>query len=155
MSDTFFIHVPLLVRWPARFSVGARVDSPVSLVDVVPTVLDAVGGESPEVDGQSLLRQSDPVAAQRRVLYCSHDTHMAVRGGGWKLVYDSGDAWLYDLANDPSEQTDVKASEPERFAELVQLLEKMQSCGQARQDNADTALTEDEQEMLRSLGYVE
>ena len=33
------LHVPLLVRYPAAFAAGTRVTAPVSLVDVVPTVL--------------------------------------------------------------------------------------------------------------------
>ena len=33
------VHVPLVVRWPARVPAGARVDEPVQLVDVMPTLL--------------------------------------------------------------------------------------------------------------------
>ncbi|MEM1164685.1 MAG: sulfatase [Planctomycetota bacterium] len=41
-------HVPLLVRWPDVSTPGLRSDHPVSLVDFMPTVLDAVGLEIPE-----------------------------------------------------------------------------------------------------------
>src|SRR5262249_51357915 len=34
------LHVPLVVRYPAAFPAGTRVSAPVSLVDVVPTVLE-------------------------------------------------------------------------------------------------------------------
>lgn len=39
------LHVPLLMRWPSGFTrtPGSRVDEPASLLDVAPTVLDAVG----------------------------------------------------------------------------------------------------------------
>jgi len=47
--------VPLLVRYPARFPVGARCDDPVSLVDVLPTCLAAAGIEkSPQRVGVDL-----------------------------------------------------------------------------------------------------
>ncbi|MBI3664770.1 MAG: sulfatase, partial [Acidobacteria bacterium] len=48
------VHVPLLIRYP-HTSQKAVVEEPVSLVDILPTVLDVLGLEIPRgIDGQSL-----------------------------------------------------------------------------------------------------
>ena len=52
----FGSRVPLAVRWPERVPAGRLVTDFVSLVDVAPTVLEAVGLEiGPEMTGRSLL----------------------------------------------------------------------------------------------------
>ena len=48
------LHVPLIVRYPAGIPAGTRVATPVQLVDVLPTVLDFVGGGVPPMDGRNL-----------------------------------------------------------------------------------------------------
>jgi arylsulfatase A-like enzyme len=78
MYDTT-MQVPLIIRYPPCFAAGAVVDELVSLVDVVPTVLDASGlGEAeegfanaeaksqPAAGGHSLC---DPEPSQRRAVF--------------------------------------------------------------------------------------
>ena len=58
------LRVPLIVSAPGRFAAG-RVATPVSLVDVMPTLLELAGGQGEAVlagDGRSLV----PAAAGRR-----------------------------------------------------------------------------------------
>lgn len=46
--------IPLVVSWPGKIQAGTRTDAIVSWVDLIPTVLDLVGGEVPqEIDGRS------------------------------------------------------------------------------------------------------
>lgn len=50
------IQSPLLVRWPGRVAPGASTEALVSLVDLLPTFLEAAGGQAPEgIDGRSFL----------------------------------------------------------------------------------------------------
>jgi N-sulfoglucosamine sulfohydrolase len=50
------VHVPLVVRWPARFPPGRRVASFVSLTDLAPTFLDLAAVATPAaVTGRSLV----------------------------------------------------------------------------------------------------
>lgn len=53
------IRVPLLIRWPAKIKGGTETDALVSLVDLLPTVIDLAGGVAPiepeAIDGRSLL----------------------------------------------------------------------------------------------------
>jgi N-sulfoglucosamine sulfohydrolase len=50
------IRVPLLVRWPGKVPAGATAEAMVSLADVLPTVVEAAGGQPPaDLDGRSFL----------------------------------------------------------------------------------------------------
>ena len=69
-SHGFFIynatmHVPLIIRLPGDEAPHKVVDLPVSLVDLMPTILDAVGVDVPaQVQGRSLLAElRDSIAA--------------------------------------------------------------------------------------------
>ncbi len=55
MASSYHTRVPLMMLWPARIRGGQRFDQPVSMIDVLPTILDLVGLPMPEVmQGQSL-----------------------------------------------------------------------------------------------------
>lgn len=50
------IQTPLLVRWPGKVQGGTTTDALVSLVDLLPTFVEAAGGAPPEdIDGRSFL----------------------------------------------------------------------------------------------------
>jgi arylsulfatase A-like enzyme len=52
---SFRSRVPLIVVWPERIAAGQRFNQPVSMVDMLPTILDLAGLPAPEVlQGQSL-----------------------------------------------------------------------------------------------------
>ncbi len=55
MFSSFLTHIPLIVVWPERIAAAQRFSQPVSMIDVLPTILDLVGLPPPEVmQGQSL-----------------------------------------------------------------------------------------------------
>lgn len=50
------IQVPFTARWPGRIEAGSVSNAMVSLVDLLPTLLEAAGGEAPpDIDGSSFL----------------------------------------------------------------------------------------------------
>jgi len=50
------IHVPMIVRWPARVEAGSTTHAMVSFLDVLPTLIEAGGGTPPDaLDGRSFL----------------------------------------------------------------------------------------------------
>ncbi|HEX6447273.1 MAG TPA: choline-sulfatase [Streptosporangiales bacterium] len=132
--------VPLFVRVPGRTN-GAHAASPVSLLDLVPTVLDlvdagpggvseggGVGGVELDVDGVSLAGALDggdvdrggPVLAEYLAEGVTKPAVM-VRDGAFKLIRCPGDPdQLYDLAADPRELDDL-AGKPEHAATLARL----------------------------------
>ena len=56
LLGSFNSRIPLIFVWPGRIEGGRRFTEPVSMIDVLPTVLDLVGLPQPEVlQGQSLV----------------------------------------------------------------------------------------------------
>lgn len=50
------IRVPLIVAWPGMVEPNTRTDAMVSWIDLLPTLLEAAGGQAPEgIDGRSFL----------------------------------------------------------------------------------------------------
>ncbi len=50
------IHTPLIAVWPGRIAPNIRTGAMVSWVDILPTLVDAAGGEAPtDLDGRSFL----------------------------------------------------------------------------------------------------
>jgi arylsulfatase A-like enzyme len=56
LLDSYRTHVPLVVIWPGHIPAGQRISEPVSLLDVLPTVLELADLPPPDVmQGQSLV----------------------------------------------------------------------------------------------------
>jgi choline-sulfatase len=108
--------VPLLVRRPD--GVGRRVDTPVSLLDVAPTLLGLAGVSSHglEFDGVSLAGALDGTVLDRPPVICEYHAEgvkapaAMVRSGAHKLIVCGQDPdLLYDLHADPRELRDLAA----------------------------------------------
>ncbi len=106
------LRVPLFVRAPGL--VGAhRVDAPVDLVDLSPTLLDLLGLPLPATfRGVSLLPVADdPVPSPRTAAAYLGDGSRALIGRRYKLVVGPGRRQrLFDLLEDPGEQRDLVAA---------------------------------------------
>ncbi len=132
-KTTFFeggIHVPYFFRWPLRVPAGSVYDRPVSHFDIFATAAAAAGVDLPgdrPMDGVDLIpyvtgqNTGDP----HETLFWRSGHYHAVLSNGWKMsVSDRPDkVWLYDLANDPTEQTNLADSMPAKVAELQALLD--------------------------------
>lgn len=132
-KGTFFeggIRVPLLARWPARIAAGRQVTIPTGQVDIMPTLAAAAGAPLPKgvtIDGRDLLPALTGQGAMLRAdapLFWNSGYYKAVRLGDWKLQVNEkqGKAWLYNLAEDPTETTNLIARHPDRRAALEALL---------------------------------
>jgi arylsulfatase A-like enzyme len=150
------VRVPLILRGPG-VPRGRVVPHVVSTVDVVPTILAAVGAPPPDgLDGRSLLpllagddrRWADRAASE------ADQTHRKrmVRVGPLKLIHDdeTGDE-LYDLRDDPGERRNVAAERPREVADLAATMASTLAgaapAGAPRLDDAT-------RERLRALGYL-
>ena len=125
------IHVPFFLKWPARLQGGETFDAPVHGFDIFSTAAAAAGVELPgdrTIDGVDLV----PYAAGG-AQGLPHD-HLFWRTGGYQVVLSDGyklqtsdppgKTWLFNLASDPTEQSNLADAEPERVAELMGLLAK-------------------------------
>jgi arylsulfatase A-like enzyme len=109
------IHVPLLIHYPPLFPAGV-VDDGVEGVDILPTLLDAIGFRPPEeAQGASLLPLAAGVARgyPRPAIASQFESAHAMRLGRWKLrVTGNGVPTVYDLVDDPGERRDLAGSRP-------------------------------------------
>jgi arylsulfatase A-like enzyme len=122
-KGTFFeggIHVPFFIRWPGGIAAGQRLSMPVQHFDLYPTVAAVTGAGMPEdrqMDGINLLPFLTGMAAPpaHRTLYWRSGEYQAVRDGDWKLQVSQNPqrVWLFDLATDPTEQTDLSTLRPD------------------------------------------
>jgi arylsulfatase A-like enzyme len=126
------IRVPLVVKFPRREWAGRRVAGQVQGLDVVPTVLEAMGVPlTSDLGGQPLQRALAGTTKPRPALAeISHRGFVAhgVRTEGDKYVrrFSPDDDELYfDLARDPKEKTSVAAGSPQR----VRLLQAQAEAG--------------------------
>ncbi len=110
------VHVPLIIRYPPLFAAGTRIAEGVELVDIFPTLVDAVGAPAPAgVQGASLLPLANGVGRgyPRPSAAMLGRTKYAMRLAHYKLhLGRGGRRKLFDVAADPTEQTDVLATHP-------------------------------------------
>ncbi|HIL02644.1 MAG TPA: hypothetical protein EYG06_11180, partial [Myxococcales bacterium] len=170
------LRVPLLVRGPG-VPAGVRISTPVSLVDLAPTVLSLAGLKaSAKVDGldiSRLWRTFDSSLFDDRYLYGEaseglqkakglpgvYPIYRSVRQGRFKLIQQSGVGApkyeLFDLGQDPDEQNDVMSVYPQRAATLMTELKRRHSVlSEPRNQGSEVELDESELEQLRALGYA-
>ncbi len=116
------IAAPLIAHWPGGGVLNGGIQhDPQHVIDVLPTVLDAVGARAAEeLPGRSLLPALRGVSSEEeRALFWEHIGNAAVRCGRYKLVREVGREWeLYDLEEDRSEQRDIAAEHPDLVGEL-------------------------------------
>jgi arylsulfatase A-like enzyme len=169
------VRVPLLLRWPARLAGGRVVEGAVSQIDLAPTLLELMGvppDPAHAMQGRSLvpvLEAREPVDPARPIfLFRQHYEHgydsgtpvageqYAVRLGDWKLILgpEEGTRQLFDVARDPRERRDLAAEQPERAAELERRIADWRR-QHTRQETAPEAISPEDLERLRALGYVQ
>ncbi|MFK7987070.1 MAG: sulfatase [Sandaracinaceae bacterium] len=118
------VHVPLLIRLPGL--PPAQIQGSVGLVDVLPTVLDALGHTVPDsLSGRSLLpmlRGESESAPPVSVAGFMGNWRSVVSGRYKLLARSRGRYQVYDLIDDPDEQQNLAASRPELVAYLRGLM---------------------------------
>lgn len=118
------IRVPMVMKWPGMLP--PRVDFPqvVSALDLVPTIMAAVGNPvHADVDGVDLLpflQAAGPFnRAPHDTLYWRLGPERAIRAGHWKALWNSGRlATLTDLSADLGETRNLQATYPDTLARL-------------------------------------
>ena len=124
--------VPAIVRWPGVTTPGSVVEAPAQHIDLLPTLVTALGGTpAPEVDGVDIRAALQGDALPERTLF-SHHTRTptpddpdidpvqrspgAARRGEFSAVFDPDGTW--SLYRDRGQSKDVSTEHPEVLADL-------------------------------------
>lgn len=155
--------VPMIIHGPGIDR--RRIAEPVTLADITPTVLDALGLPNElEMRGTSLVPALKGKALPRRELYFESLAGAiaygwlelsGIRVGDWKLI-DSNDPELFDLDEDPGELANRADDRGELVGTLREgLAELSKKIGEVdAEDAAYTPQDEAELAQLRDIGYV-
>jgi arylsulfatase A-like enzyme len=175
--------IPLIFVWPGHIDEGQRFRQPVSMIDVLPTVLDLVGLPQPDVtQGRSLaplLLGTGTVEPQPVIFdeYWFDHENDAMQGmievvdGRWGASLWLGPPkkdederrpmplLLFDLWRDPLCLAPVNAEHPDLVERYEAFLEQQwrshQALAQRFSAGDEAALTPEQLATLRALGYIE
>jgi arylsulfatase A-like enzyme len=174
------IHSPFLIRFPRDAFAGKKISTPVSLIDVVPTLLSFLGADDKDLeqwDGQNLMplissendrvSESPPRMVSMRMNFKKYyrpykesrgDINVVVRQGRWKGIWNlEPDTFeLFDLSVDAGERLESSSSQPELSKRLKTLaVREFDECSSRMlRPQTSPILGPKEIEALRSLGYV-
>lgn len=134
------VRVPLVMRWPGHVKHG-RSKAPVQMMDVYPTIVEAVGGElTPGRFAKSLLPLATGQRERIRPIAVSEigdkaPLRMMARDERFKYWADEEREYLFDLETDPLEQHDL-AETSEHRETLNTMREKLLTHLRSTQVNA-------------------
>lgn len=120
------VRVPAAIWWPGHLE-RERFDGFMTISDVLPTILDAIGEEAStpdDLDGRSrwnALTGDGPPGDPPDYVTATLGSAPAIYRGRWKLV-DPDAPRLYDIYADPYEERDVSTDKPEVVAALTERL---------------------------------
>ncbi len=147
--------VPLLI-WGPGIEPTRRTDTVARLVDLAPTILEAIGqpDRTPaEWQGRSLLHAATPtlaVAERGGLLAATLDGH-------WKLLGQPGHLQAFDLVEDPGEERAMAASGQTALLDATRAW--VETTPVVVPDKGEAGANPDERrelrEVLEALGYVE
>ncbi len=151
------LHVPLIFHWPAgsKRVLQDRIAEPASLLDVTPTILDALGlSRSREMKGQSLITRKNVEEIYSESHYARNHFGCAalrtLRLGRYKYI-DAPNPELYDLSSDPRESQNLYTAQQAMAGDLRKRMRPLLAGASAAKVRPPTP---DSVNALRSLGYL-
>lgn len=147
------IREPFFFSWAGKIEAGQVDDTPISNLDLFPTLTAAVEAPIPEgkiLDGANLLPLlTEGKAIAERALYWHFPVYLqayrkndqetrdpafrtrpgsVVRSGDWKLhhYFEDNSIELFNLKEDPSEEVEISKTNPQKTQKLLQLLKEWQ-----------------------------
>lgn len=145
--------VPFMARWPGHIAAGSTSKELICLTDMLATVAALIGGKLPDDAGEDsyniLPALRGDKTMREAIVHSSGDGTLAIRQGPWKLALALGShgfsaphdikpkpgeaqGQLYNLDDDPREQTNLWLAKPEIVKRLTALLDKYKREGRSR-----------------------
>jgi arylsulfatase A-like enzyme len=121
------VRVPFLIRYPGKIPAGKNISTPVSIINIFPTILDYAGLKNIPSDGYSMRGMMEGTALPKydfaisewmskqesvpSLMICTEQWKLMTthRAGGKNIEV------LFDLINDPLEMNNLLGTNPERF----------------------------------------
>jgi len=160
-ADGFYnevIHIPYIISNPLEFDGPIMVSTPVTSIDIGPTVLDLVGLGAPiEFQGESFADGRD----QDRVVFATDGRTWKAISRDWSYIVSEAKnrEELYNLASDPGESVNLVSERPDMVEIGRRQVSQMQQRSAAHVylsiDVEEIDMPKEQEEALRSLGYVE
>lgn len=150
-------HVPFIARWPGKIEAGSQSSETICVTDLMATAAAVSGTAVPDNAGEdsfnllpALLGEQLDKPIRDATIHHSMNGTFSIRSGDWKLVADNlgsggftaprvvkpepdGPAGqLYNLAEDPTEATNVWSEHPDVVARLSERLTRLQAAGRSR-----------------------
>ena len=133
--------VPFIVYWPDNVKPGSVTEQVTINTDIYPTLLEIAGikNTNKDIDGISIVPQLEGGKTVERTVYwhspkgrpnkTGDHNCSAIRVDDYKLLdfYDENRVELYNLKNDPDEEKNLTADEPEKAEELHKELNNWKS----------------------------
>ena len=128
------VKIPLLIKMPGNSNGGRRIARTVSLIDLVPTLLAAIGNplEGSVVSGRSflpLLTDEEEKEGKTPDIFIDESRvrveMSSLRRGPWKMIYQTRPEQrlqLYDINRDPGETEDVASTNPLILEQMEEIL---------------------------------
>ncbi|MGB8952583.1 MAG: sulfatase [Candidatus Aminicenantales bacterium] len=160
------LEIPLIMKLPSNVKAGKTISSQVGLIDIMPTLLDALSADTPEsFQGKSFLRWILEDGVEEEISAFSEETHRgeelkAVRSDRFKLIANPAfeKQELYDLSADPQEKRNLIETDPRVAARMREtLLSWMKFNSECTERMKKANLIQLDQKTidnLKSLGYI-
>ncbi len=164
------IKVPLIFNYPTSIQKGAKVNSLVNTIDIMPTILETSGIKLKKItyQGISLVPLLTGKKKDRgRNLYCATrypelnfnwaPLEGIITPDGWKYI-EAPKPEVYNLTKDPQEKSNLYSKNPKKTKslqnKLLRLKKDISLKSNQQGDAKQIALSPETRERLRSLGYI-
>ena len=158
------LQVPLIFFYPGVLPAGKVVLNQVSLLDLLPTILDiAKIPRLPQAEGISLFPLISGKELQEQYIYSEEpwylgEPHQSIRHGKYFLYAKGDKVELFDTFVDTGERVNLAEELPEIMRKLKRQLDLIHEesviSGESKKENL-TELSEKRKDELRALGYIQ
>ncbi len=144
------IRVPAVVRWPDEITAGTESDEMLHVVDLFPTFSGLAGASTTDglpldgLDAWEAVAEGEESPRTELV----HSPHV-LRQGDWKLIeriahtskWVSGKLWLFNIAEDPYETTNLAETETAKVSEMEARLDHFAQFARANDSGRQVSIS--------------
>ncbi len=156
------MRIAFMCRFPEPgANAGKRINTPVSIIDVMPTLLDFFGLPAVDTDGVSLaalfrggtIQERDIYGESLYPLFFNWSPSYSIRRSGLKYIR-APERELYDLRKDSGELTNLYAERQDDAANFEPAVEEKLVLWSQENETSDIRMSEESIEALAAAGYT-